>query len=914
MATLPEVMQALRNADAAGDTEGATKLAQIAQRLRSQGSAAAPAAPAQEQPKETTSSPLQGMAATAESMAGNFMEGIGRAGDYLQERLPLPTFGDESKGHFFQDTGNALEKAAEDRHYDPGKVMDQPTLAGKIGTAANLAVANAPQIAAALNPGTLAAGFIAQTNQNAEERARNDGRDEPTLGDAAAGGLGAAVQEALGRVGARAIVAPAARSGLARVGTAAATDAVTGAGGAAAQTLATQAGTQKGLSLEELGDNALEGGAVGLASGTGFRGAAEAAKGGKAAALERGDREARRLLDETPDQAQSDLRVGQLYETLRTSQEGTGASRTNDSVLFKKGMDRLKARAEDLVTALHRTGEISKDELDGLRYDPDAAIKQASQHNRELDLIDLDRVDRLQSLSDDGKSTLKTALRDLNTATANSLYKVRIGPAEEVANQIASPVSRIGLATLGVSTANPAGLIASMIPASVIRGVGRKVDDFTGARQPPVLRRLDALRKVAEERGLDVGDTMGQLETAVADARDRAGNVTLLSPRYLEQRARIVAGQEKTAAQRQQKADERAKGKADAAYKRDLLREIDDVLANHPDNRGPDREAIDFGKSQDRIGSVLRELRRDQEEAPQEDVRARVRAGLSPDAPVIGGPVQAAIDMIGKANIQATPADVLQAINRLAERGAIKPEELQSARSGERFPDLISVAREAALVAQDRGAALTPAQLQERAVQAMVQKAQVKAEAQRRLQAQEQQRLEEQQRNDLWALARFTPPQRLQEAVQGLQERKTKAAATRAANREKASQEAPQAQQTAPANVVDYGTAAAKSEGVKNPAAYAATLAHRDAALRTVLAAASGRPELQALVHDVEAVKTRAAKQSRVKKAQERFKDDPEALQWVREHLAVLSLIGGTKGAKSPAAKLKIVPQDTAAE
>lgn len=846
-------------------------------------------------PQEKTSNPLVGMAATAEDMAGNFMEGIGRAGDYLQSKIPLPTFGDPAKGKLFQDTGNALEKSAAERGYDPGNVADQPSLLGKAAVAANKAIAGAPHIAAALNPGTLAADFVGNTNANAEERARNDGRSEPGLEDAAVGGLGAAVQEALGRVGARAIAAPVAKSALGRIATAASTDAATGAGGGAAQYLATHAGTDRGATLGGAEDAALEGAAVGVAGGGLARGTVEGLKAPVEAVAGRKTREASRLFDASPEQASSELRIGRLYDDLKASQQGTGAPRANDSVLFKKGMDRLKARAEDLVTSLHRAGEISKDELDGLRYDPDAAIKQAAQHNRELDLIDLDRVDRLERLDPERKSLLKETLRDLNTATANSLYKVRIGPAEEFANGVASTAGRTALAGLGYTAGGLPGVLAAAVPAAVVRRAGRAVDDFTGARQPPAIRRLDALREVAEKRGIDPGDTMARLESAVADAREQASNTTLLPANYLQGRARAVAAAERIRQERDAKAQARQRKNDDRAYYKGLLREVDDTLANHPDAKAPDPEAVAFQKSQEKVTGRLRGLDLGPLNGPSEDVRARVRAGVSPDAPVIGGPFGAAIDMVGRANIRATPDDVVSAINRLAERGAITPEELPHALNGSRFPDLIAVARETAHVAQGRGASVTPEQAREQAVQQAVQKAQVRAETQRRLQAMEQQRLEEQHRNDLLALARFTPPEQLQEAVQGLQERKQRAAATRAQRTQERAQAAPQAAPGASPlpGPQDYGSAAARSPEIVNKASYAATLAHRDTVLRTALQAAGDRADLKSLIHNVEAVKTKAAKQNRLRKAEEQLAGDPEGQQFVRDHLAVLSLIGG---------------------
>lgn len=700
-----------------------------------------PKAQAQEPPRETTANPLVGMAATAESMAGNFLEGVGRAGDYLQSKLPLPAFGDPAKGRLFQDTGNALEKSAEDRGYDPGRVMDQPTLAGKALTAANLAVANAPQVAAALNPGTLAASFVGQTNQNAEERARNDGRAEPGVEDAAIGGLGAAVQEALGRVGARAITAPVAKSGLGRVVAAGATDAATGAGGASAQYLSTTAGTDRGATLGGATSAALEGGAVGLAGGTLARGVGEAARSGVETARDVKLRKTERLFDESPDQAQSDLRVGRLYDTLRESQDGTGAPRDNNSVLFKKGMDRLGARVEDLVTSLAKAGDISKDEYRSLLTDRDAVLKQSAQHNRELDLVDLARVDRLEGLDDGKRGLLKDAFRDLNTATYNSLYRRRIGPAEDFANQVASPAGRIGLATAGISTSGPVGAIAALAPAAAIRYVGRKVDDFTGAREPPALRRLDALRQVAEKRGLDPRDTLGDLEAAIGDTRGRV------------------------------------QAKADDLQQRKLA-----------------------------------EL----------EARSRVAQAISPDAPVIGGPHGSILGMTQRAGIQATPEDVRAALQSIASRGGLDPEQLSRALQGEYVPGLPFVARETALEAQRR---------------------QSKGGS--------------------------------QEAPGGAQE--------------------PPEADYGPTGGVDYGAAAAASEGIVNKASYASTLKNRDMVQAAALKAAQGRSDLAALVGKVEVLKQKSERQRVVDEALAGYQGDAQAQSFVKQHLAVLAMIGGAK-------------------
>jgi hypothetical protein len=535
MTDLQRALQALRAADAAGNTEDATKLAALVRQL--QGSSGAPEAPA------PTSNVLAGAAQRGLDLVAGLPGFVNQASDLLDRQVkdtPLefisknPTFGGPEGFSFkdpdevedvFEIAEGGLKSAADSINYQPKvsweDVKKDPSPGNIASFALREGVVSTPDMAAAL--AALPAYLLARSSQLAEDAAAADGRDTVNATDLARGMATAGVVSALERTGAAAIFkGTGAGSMLGRVVGATGKEAVTEGAQEFVEDFGTTLGTETGFDPARAADRAAAGAVAGGGYGGAFRGGMETGKA--VSQIPDVARQAKARLDysHNPDQVASDLRVADMYDRMKASVEGLegGTSYTND-VIFKGIHDALKADLIKGIEGLYQTNNISKEARDQLLKDADAVIKQAGQHNREMSEDDIERVERL-GLEPAVQKGLIDAFRDLNTATHAGMKKNVTGPVERFTKAVIRPTG----AGAGAIAGGPAGAVGGDLVAKAAQGgaqkVARGIDKFFDLQDPTIIRRANARRKALAGRGVQHGDTPRFLDDLKANVGARA--------------------------------------------------------------------------------------------------------------------------------------------------------------------------------------------------------------------------------------------------------------------------------------------------------------------------------------------------------------------------------------------------------
>jgi len=527
-------MQALQAADAAGDVEAAKRLAAHVRQL--QAAQAAPAAPAS--PPVTPDT----------SFSSAFRHGLD---------MPLERFGQTAQALGFEGLGGALKGAVDaPENYspatsnliaDPSKAWYDPR-AYDYSQLPRAAVEQSGQYAGSLATRAAGAGL--------------GGLMAGPAGAAAGGLAGPALFEGLQIVGPLVQDRAQAHGGMPTAedwAWAVATAAASGALNAIApnsarwtrpilegvtealQSVAEQAGTSvrtpEGLQVS--GHEAVAEGLAGLGSSAmidvpGMAASAVGKVPGKVAEVK-----ARMDYSRNPAQVTSDLRVADLYERRAAASKAydSGKSKVGADQIFKSVQDDLKAQANKLALALYTAGPNDGGvDHNGYKVLKDV-ISKAARHNRELaeggaDVgyfdTEIDQVRDL-GLGPQYAELVENTLRDLNTVTYAGLQKNRIGPLERLAKAAVGPgnasvpgiVGGLGTALfnppvgLGVAAASAVG------PAMLNRGA-RAADSFLGLDQPEIVQRAAARRAALEGQGVQYGDTVAQLQQALAELGPKA--------------------------------------------------------------------------------------------------------------------------------------------------------------------------------------------------------------------------------------------------------------------------------------------------------------------------------------------------------------------------------------------------------
>lgn len=377
----------------------------------------------------------------------------------------------------------------------------------------------APVLAAGAVGGPIGAGVAAGALAEGPEayaRAANNGRSEPTTGDAVASIPGAVAEGVGGALlpGSSRLASPLAR-GAYRVASDIAGGAVMDAGGQLGATV----GTDKGAQLDpfQTAGAALTQGAIGAARSlpdavaTGIKSASDRAL---ASTLE---------APGTREDAESVIRVGNLMDAVRANAVRNSGQPLPDTVIANSVKSDLVTKLNGQIKQLRDAGLIDALDSNGLRQ---LVNNQALRANNTISeglpgVASLyDRVDDL-NLPAPVIAQLKADVRDLNTVSAQSFIKNTVGPFQ-AAGTLAGRLGAIGA---GLMSASPMGVIEGVIgnplAGKVGGAIGSIADRALGTNTPPiVLQRLNAQR-VLRQMGADP-DNVGATSDAATITAQRA--------------------------------------------------------------------------------------------------------------------------------------------------------------------------------------------------------------------------------------------------------------------------------------------------------------------------------------------------------------------------------------------------------
>ncbi|CAB4161424.1 hypothetical protein UFOVP732_51 [uncultured Caudovirales phage] len=357
----------------------------------------------------------------------------------------------------------------------------------------------------------------------AEEAARNNGRTTPNREDWTRGAAAAAAEGVFERIGVRGlgrgIVGGSVREGGTELAGSQAANAVTSVG--------TEAGYQVPTGSELATDFTLGAGAAGTVNA----GAAAVRLPGQVAtaatqAIADVPR-AREVAQYTDEQLVSDLRVVDAYNRRREAERGTtrfGTTNSNPdpSVTFKGIKEDYTRALEGLMDAELAAGNITKDQRDLIGRE----IRSARVHNQELadgatalDYFESRReLIRGMGLNTDVERVLMDGLRDLNTATYNSMMKNKTGPFARIGQRLG--VAAGGAA--GFAQAGPAGFLLGAATGGIGRSLGAGLDRAAGLSGPEVLARARVLSREAQKRNLKVDPIAPEIQDLTNSARTTA--------------------------------------------------------------------------------------------------------------------------------------------------------------------------------------------------------------------------------------------------------------------------------------------------------------------------------------------------------------------------------------------------------
>ena len=467
-------------------------------------------------------------AAPTDTSVGGMLQYMGRSVVHgeaetmkLAKLLPDGTPGKET----LVKAGQAAENAVgpQDPNYSPAhtalnKAMDAGHLLDAVGylpraigeAAADIGV----PLAETLGKAPLkAAAWIAQrfAGENANARAANNNRAEPTVGDLAGSLPTTALQVGTSLLGAGAGVggklaeaAPALLKPVAKV----ATEALGGAANDAATQLGNSVGTDKGAQLDpgEVAGAALTAAGV-RAAGLAAKPVADAVgSGAKAAAGAVGDA--------------SDNLMSRTVSQPVSVEHAESIVRANDAVAAASdSVARAGGKADPFTAANHAKSEANAAvvkyadamKTSGLLTDADMSLvrtvqNQALRHNNSIgigDGQDTTSYDQLKSLPIPAKhlQPLVDGLLDLNTLSSQSFRNNATGPFQQIGSAIGKVAAPVGLLAAG----QPVGAAASLLGLRQTGQMGAKfggaIDNMLGTSAPPLTFQSMAAQRYLARSG-----------------------------------------------------------------------------------------------------------------------------------------------------------------------------------------------------------------------------------------------------------------------------------------------------------------------------------------------------------------------------------------------------------------------------
>jgi hypothetical protein len=411
-----QLMQALRNADAAGDTQAASRIAQMIQSQQQQ--AAAPA-PQRNVAENLGTGMMDRVYAIGEGLA-DFMPTVTKAvTGYENPRIYVPT-GDDGfqfsdlkntemrdakdvpaeatnplgfTGTEFEDAADYLAKNRKALNYQPltpwNEVKSNPSTANVLAFMGEAAVTSLPDMAAALI--SAPAYFASYVSPIAEKRAANDGRTQVTPEDLAYAAVTAAGIAGAERFGAKGVFGQNAGNVAQRIVGAGVKESGTEAIQNPLQYAGETVGTETGFDAAQAGDQALAGAVGGLGAGTGLRTGTEVITAGGMTAPE--DTEA----------------AGNLARRL----EGTAKNNKFNTGNVSQAMDVKGARALVDQAHVNISDEISTEQK---------ALKKELTHDTKNDSDVLKQV----------KNLAKSALRNARNKTKGIVTKEEFNAVEQL--------------------------------------------------------------------------------------------------------------------------------------------------------------------------------------------------------------------------------------------------------------------------------------------------------------------------------------------------------------------------------------------------------------------------------------------------------------------------------------------------
>ena len=504
-----QLMQALRNADAAGDTQAASRFAQMIQQMQQQ-----QAAPEQPSVLGTLGKGMMDRVYAMGEGITDFMPTVNKAlTGYENPRLYLP-LGDDGfqlsdlknmrmmdeknlpagnvnplgfTGKEFENAADYLAKNREALNYQPltpwNEVKSNPTPQNVLAFMGEAAVTSLPDMAAALLASP--AYFASYVSPIAEKRAENDGRTQPTPEDLAVASIAALGISQAERFGAKGVFGQNAGNVAQRVVGAGIRESGTEAIQNPLQYAAETAGTEKGFDFLEAADQAAAGAVGGFGAGTGLRTGTELVTAGGLTApddMEAAGNLARRLdataknndfntgnvsqsMDTKGARALLDDAHVSIAEEIKTEETSLGKSLKPDAKTDTEETKRLKNLAKaGLRNAKNKTkGTVTREQFNAV----DQLVGNTSEGQRLLSLMR--EGNELTALHNQGLKGGVSRVTDL-------LNPLELGQGYAVRKAIEAP-AKLAL-TGGMFAVNPALTAAQ---AGAVVG-GRAIDAITGKR------------------------------------------------------------------------------------------------------------------------------------------------------------------------------------------------------------------------------------------------------------------------------------------------------------------------------------------------------------------------------------------------------------------------------------------------
>ena len=410
---------------------------------------------------------------------------------------------------------SGLQKASDSINYQPEiqslqDLKERPLALP--GAAAGAVITNMPDMMLAV--ANLPAAIQSRSVRQAEEAARNNGRDEPNHEDMLRGLAAAGISATLDRAGGRILLGPLTKPGKSVAGNLAKSviaEGATEAGQSVAEDVATQVGTERGFNLADTANKAAFEGILGGTGGGLFTGSREVASSVADSIDNVRNIDVRSKPNET---IVSEERAFQDYEIEkkgidqlhpdRPESQNTDAALRN---VWQENRNTLKSLGKEL----YKNQALGKDEFEAI-FGPGKIFDKASKHTQTIPDQDFETIQEMD-LDPEIKNSLTEALRDIDSAAKNAIKVKGVGPVQDFisgpgARAVGALVGGIGGSVLGpggaMGGAAAGQTIGKMmrdtasgqiIAARVGGAFGGAVDRALNLKQAEIVRRAKARRK-----------------------------------------------------------------------------------------------------------------------------------------------------------------------------------------------------------------------------------------------------------------------------------------------------------------------------------------------------------------------------------------------------------------------------------